>query len=707
MEKKNLLTKLVSNILKTNDYAEIKKGIKKSEDILSISLTSTNPKSFRKWLRKWKKEISQENINDLLNLKNKLEGKELSIFSLFDLLKFSKSEFDDEKSLKEEKEIKNPSEYTNVLTEEQIIQEILILLQGGNGDFFTFKNDKFHIEGIIPHHYMIFIKQFLAIAQCVFYITEIPSKLIGIIGQSISLHFKNELESFINFILKFDVNHPTFLSLQAYLHCEEVEILQAYAFIACILIQQGTNYLTTLSYTQSHGNEYVKKIGAKMIESGNVAMLEFIRDWVLYGTIDDPYNEFFITMRDEKPDPASWWRERYVLVRERIPIVLGDGHLTNKHIISMILSCGRALNYTQRFKTIGFSADKPLYQSKTFDLEMIPSFLESAMSTVMDLIMKENWLIGHLNMIHDFMLFCRGDFAYSLYKNSLVQDKTESINILSHVRNSIYVGNSYVNPATKENLMDYLDLKLTNEKDQAIEINPKNINIVYLLHDPINSVISRSDMATYSRISKILWKMKQIQMELSRPWKTFKTPSVIKEMQIDDVAIRKFNLLRSILLYASLSLNEWLWTDVILTNRKAMEENLKKAKRFDEVQKIVKKHIQNICRGMLLADQFSTECTAFTTLVGVFDSFIDEMKQFFEYLNDLENEYEYTIGTGEIDEYFVSAAESELKDFSETFDNISTSFKAKLKVLYVLTSNNLSIPELSHLELRLKSFKRV
>ena len=696
LKKNALLDKLIKNILRTDKLDDIKRGQEAANDILSVQIFKSAPKKYSKWRRVWKKEVAKEKIGELESLEGKFAEKQYDIFTLFDLLKFTKTE-------EEEEMPKDNKIFTNILSEEQIVSELLILLQGGNGDFIHFVDDKFAIEGIVQHHHKSFLRDMLSIVQCVQLVMDVGNKLVGIVGQAISLHFSNELQQFIKYILNYNSKNASLLSLHSYLHSNECEKMRAYAIIGHMLIQGGTNYLNTLSFTQSHGSQTIREVGAAMIESGNTVILEFVRDWVLYGSINDPYNEFFITGRDEKPDPATWWRERYILIKERIPVSFGDASMTNKELISMILSCGRAINYIERFKTADFSAEKHIYTSKCFDLSMVPSFLDSAMSTVMDLVMNQNWLIGHLNMIHDFMLFCRGDFAVSLYNSAIVRDKSESINILSHAKNCIQVGNIYVNPKTKENLMNYLDLKIVNGKDSTVDIDPKNISITYFLHEPISTVISRSDMYDYTKISKLLWHMKQIQMELSIPWKLFKPPRVLKELSIDESAIRKYNALRATLLYVSISLNEWIWTDVILTSRKVMEEKMKKATRFDEVQKIHRRHIQTLQRGMLLADQFSTECTALTNLIDVLDAFIFKMNELFVYLTDLDNEYNHGVENDDIDEYFISGAETELKEFSETFDNISASYRAKLRALYILTSNNLEIPELSHLELRLKS----
>ena len=216
-------------------------------------------------------------------------------------------------------------------------------------------------------------------------------------------------------------------------------------------------------------------------------------------------------------------------------------------------------------------------------------------------------------------------------------------------------------------------------------------------------------MKLYERFSKFVWRIRSIQLTLSNGWKFHRIPLFVEEEYIGGIGdtisgadlVSKIAGMRFNFLFASASLNEWISSDVILSNRKEMETQIQNATTFDQIIHYHKRYLHQLQRGFLLTEEFAQAQTALAQLVDVFDQFIALVKDIYSYFDDCDAHYQYILNGGE--DEFQDSPDAEFDEFNQSLDLIQHTFNTKLKVLHAKVTQNLGIPEFSHLELRLLS----
>lgn len=687
-----LVVKIIRHILENTSESSIYKAIEYSSIVFQANLLKSQDKNYEFYIKKWSKILNTEQIQQMKDLQIALPSKPHPIFKLLDNLKKTAK-----KSISKPKNTDN-NRYRVSISENELLNELLTLLQCGTGDFIVYSDQKFQIQENISVQFLKSTQKILSTVQCLHELKN--SKLVGIIGQTITLHISKEVKSFVNYVSQFNSENSSILQLQSYLLAKETERIHAIAFIYISIINSGSNYMATLAPLKSHGNPLVASIAQELISSCYSVILNFIQSWVIHGIIDDPFNEFFIK-EDKSPnaqykDPSEWWSTRYTFDIDKIPPKFFD-----KETLMKILGCGKALNFIKTFKTYNYDEGYVPFKGKCFDLSMLDSCLSTSMKIVIDLIVNQNWLIGHLKVINDFLLFCRGDFATSLFYAVDGADADESVHILTRALKGIDFGKTYFNKKTDENLLNYLDYKKKDSTALA--------SLVYKIRDPITTVIGHRAMKLYERFSKFVWRIRSIQLTLSVGWKYQRIPLFVEEDYIGGIGetitgadlISKIAAMRFNFIFASASLNEWISTDVILPNRKEMEQQIQNSTSFDQIIYYHKRYLHQLKKGFLLTEEFAQAQTALAQLIDVFDQFISTVKDIYAYFNDCDAHYQYILNGGEDD--FEDSPDIEFDEFNQNLDTIQQTFNTKLKVLHAKVSQNLGIPEFSHLELRLLS----
>lgn len=140
--------------------------------------------------------------------------------------------------------------------------------------------------------------------------------------------------------------------------------------------------------------------------------------WITKGIIDDPQNEFLIEdneikSRDETPENYStdYWEKRYTPRRERIPRFLekcSDVILRTGKYLNVIRQCGKKIDLENFNRFHQFCPTNQAY------MNIILEAYEFASKILLDVVLKENDLMGHLVSIKKYLLLYQGDFISQL-----------------------------------------------------------------------------------------------------------------------------------------------------------------------------------------------------------------------------------------------------------------------------------------------------
>lgn len=92
---------------------------------------------------------------------------------------------------------------------------------------------------------------------------------------------------------------------------------------------------------------YVKLAGAdkilnQILEETSKPLFLIIKNWLLYGELQDPYKEFFVEI-DEKITEDEVWKRRYVLNIQNVP------NFFNSNITEKIFGIGKCVNFIRKY----------------------------------------------------------------------------------------------------------------------------------------------------------------------------------------------------------------------------------------------------------------------------------------------------------------------------------------------------------------------
>lgn len=159
--------------------------------------------------------------------------------------------------------------------------------------------------------------------------------------------------------------------------------------------------------------------------------MNILQLWIQKGVINDPQQEFLVEdneviRREELPEhySADYWEKRYTIRRERIPRFLeklSDIILRTGKYLNVIRQCGKKITtpsissssvgitssiipQQQEVQTIQFSPTNQNYVS------IIQNAYHFASKTLLEVLLKENDLMGHLMSVKRYLLLYQGDF---------------------------------------------------------------------------------------------------------------------------------------------------------------------------------------------------------------------------------------------------------------------------------------------------------
>lgn len=195
------------------------------------------------------------------------------------------------------------------------------------------------------------------------------------------------------------------------------EVLAETVTSICQLEIRGANVLSLLFHKISSltGNESAHTLISHITKKAAVPYIEILQHWIMKGVILDPHQEFMVVDNDlyhrdlinVNHYSAEYWEKRYTLRPDRIPVFFDDH-------TDFILRAGKYLNVIRQ-------CGNQVLPLQTADLHFTPNSLtylyESIMKaytfasqTLLQVLIKDNDLMGHLLSVKRYLLLQQGDF---------------------------------------------------------------------------------------------------------------------------------------------------------------------------------------------------------------------------------------------------------------------------------------------------------
>ena len=207
--------------------------------------------------------------------------------------------------------------------------------------------------------------------------------------------------------------HQLWFHLQGSLH--SLELLDQLVTTVSARQASGGATLAILHDSLVHfsGNPKSEKILQYLVELSSKPFFETLSKWLYRGVIIDPGKDFFVEdheVVDRNSLPTEYnddyWEKRYCLRVDRIPTFLhrfADTILRTGKYLNVIQQCDKAARWPA-MAPLSYLANPEHYQA------VVTAAHTFASTTLLQLLMEDRDLIGHLRSVKKYFLIEQGDF---------------------------------------------------------------------------------------------------------------------------------------------------------------------------------------------------------------------------------------------------------------------------------------------------------
>ena len=355
----------------------------------------------------------------------------------------------------------------------------------------------------------------------------------GLIAQLEILHFKNDLtlQKMWYFLNSFKE------TLEILKHvCQKVKQGDCIGGATLSIMHEKTNL--------NVGNINVYDFCLTMTKLSSKPYLKILERWITEGEISDPYNEFFIEVKDfplqDKLRDDYYWDNRYLIVKQRLPVFLVKQ-------AEKILKTGKYINVIRQIRKevelpyceeLEYSSEDHLFN------ERIDIAYNFSSKELLNLLFEECSLIEHIKSIKLYFFMEKGDFISEFMNTAedelnkeiheIVPTRLESllelairtsvVNTDPHVDN---LGIGLVNESILDQFSNVMDCKndtnLTGDDESLDDFHGEMkgfeaIGLKYKVEWPLTLVFSKRNMACYQMMFRYLFYCKFVERELQKVW---------------------------------------------------------------------------------------------------------------------------------------------------------------------------------------------
>jgi gamma-tubulin complex component 2 len=416
---------------------------------------------------------------------------------------------------------------------------------------------------------------------------------------------------------------------------------------------RGGNVLTNLhdNIALFSGDKNSQQILIYLTQKAAEPYMEILKLWIYKGIIIDRRNEFFVEDNEKEcrnPDENEnyfdhFWEKRYVLRSEKVPRFLekqADIIARTGKYLNVVRECGKRVVFNQAQSKIKFShTDEQNY------VNIISDAYTFASKALLELIMDDNDLMGHLLSVKRYFLLQQGDFIVQF------MDACES-EMMKKIDDII--------PMRLENLLE-LTLRLSSAKHDkyqdnlcttlfAFDICTQMSKIIqsggeedfdedevdynrsrciehfvfdYNVQWPLSIVLNQLTMSKYQLIFRQLFYCKFVENYLCRVWIENKNAKKFDQKTAEQY--RAAFTLRQRMLTAIQNLEYYMMVEVIEPVWHIFMQQMAKAKNIDDVLNHHEDFLDNCLKNCMLTHPdllkkivaVALECISFCVFIEV------------------------------------------------------------------------------------------
>lgn len=460
---------------------------------------------------------------------------------------------------------------------------------------------------------------------------------IGLTAQSFVTALKNELAEFYRLLSTLEgqlQDSVSTLSLQHLLvwTLEPMNRMKLLVSIVqtCQGLRGGALISTIYSYLH-HGDTPSSETVHALLCTVCKPMYLMVLRWISDGTLEDPFNEFFIAS-DSKIHGDLLWHEKYSIRHSMIPKFLSLAW------VKKILATGKNINYLHEVckdttpisgrdivkENLNATSPESIFASAQSD-SLLHSTIQRAYrdtsSHVLSVLFTRYKLLDHMSAMRKYLLLGQGDiirYLLELLEEELCQSAST---LFPHTLAGILETAIRSTNARFEDpeILERLDVRLLDT--QPGDIGWDVFSLDYKVAGPIGTVFGPKVMNQYLMLFNALWRAKRIEWLLSCVWRD---QTVLAKMTKTVPELRPLlhiaNLLCSEMIHFIHQLAYYITFEVMECSWDILIKQLKKAESLDEVIEAHEEFLQTLLRQALL-DEESNELL--TQLRAIYDRILE------------------------------------------------------------------------------------
>ncbi|XP_034489725.1 gamma-tubulin complex component 2 homolog isoform X2 [Drosophila innubila] len=509
--------------------------------------------------------------------------------------------------------------------QQALLSDLLYTLSGVHGSFITPLPRNLNAPGLAKYetHFKVNLQVDKALAEMVYEILPLASHFMGIQQVMATMDSKGQVNNALNAALR-DISHDFYLLLsQAEEELERSELTVAkllYYLQPTIWIMEviwnvigeiqvgnlkGAEVLSLLHerIKRMEGDKASQKIMIDLMSKASTPYMRMLQLWIQKGVIMDNTQEFLVVDNEvihkgELPEHYSddYWEKRYTIRNDSIPKFLerySDIILRTGKYLNVIRQCGKRVMSTQQMH-LTFDPSNEQH------VQVINDAYYFAAHKLLDVLLTENDLMGHLQSVKRYLLLNQGDFTMQFMdacEDELAKNVDQVLPMtlenllgltlrLSSARNDPYKDDLHCELLTYD-LVTQMS-KIMNQQEEYWKTTDRLdlsglecFAFTYEVNWPVSLVLNHIAITKYQMLFRQLFYCKHVERQLCKIWKE---NSIAKKFSpLDAQLYRSAFTLRQRMMNAIQNLEYYMMIEVIEPNWHIFIIKMKKVENVDNV----------------------------------------------------------------------------------------------------------------------------
>ncbi|KAH8421333.1 hypothetical protein KR009_002058, partial [Drosophila setifemur] len=387
---------------------------------------------------------------------------------------------------------------------------------------------------------------------------------------------------------------------------------------------RGAAVLTHLQgrIKQLEGDRSAQQLIIGLARKAAEPYMQMLQMWIQKGVIVDRQQEFLVEdneviHRDELPEHYSddYWEKRYTVRRDRIPAFLekySDKILRTGKYLNVIRQCGKRVMLTQQMQ-LTFEPTSERHVTVINDAYFF------AARMLLDVLLAENDLMGHLQSVKRYLLLNQGDFIMQ-FMDACDDELSKNVDLvlpmtlenllgltlrISSARNDPYKDDLHCELLTYD-LVTQMS-KIMNQKEEYWQSQDRLdlsglecFAFTYEVKWPVSLVLNHIAISKYQMLFRQLFYCKHVERQLCKIWKE---NSIAKKFSPQAAELyRSAFTLRQRMMNAIQNLEYYMMIEIIEPNWHIFIEKMKKVENVDMVLRLHQDFLDCCLKNCMLTE---------------------------------------------------------------------------------------------------------